>query len=73
MFFLSILGLREPISVLTEHLFIFYLFGLVILWLLFHVNHLRVLPVMKPILLLEFSVVDVILKRALVVIHLIVI
>jgi len=72
MFFLSILRLREPVSVLTEHLFIFYLFGLVILWLLFYVNHLRVLPVMKPILL-ESSMVDVILKRALVVIHLIVI
>ena len=72
MFFLSILGLRESVSVLTEHLFIFYLFGLVILLLLFNVHHLRVLPVMKPILL-ESSMVDVILKRALVVIHLIVI
>ena len=73
MFFLSILGLRESVSVLTEHLFIFYLFGLVILLLLFNVDHLRVLPVMKPILLVESSMVDMILKRALVVIHLIVI
>jgi hypothetical protein len=69
MFLVSILRLGESARILTYHLLIFYLPRLINLLLLFlNVNHLRALPFLLIIISVSSLLLDVILKRPLILI-----